>query len=496
MKTVLIVEDEKLIRQGIKTMVQRSGVPVEVIMECNNGQMALEILKSQEIDVMFTDIRMPKMSGIELMNEVNRLPEKPLTVVVSGYDDFSYAVEMLRLGVKEYILKPVDREKVKEILERLDQEISAARMNDRESRSIGHQQLKYLVLNENITQAETEVLINQYEAGFFPEYVVICLNNTNKEGNQDPSFIYLNNIEDNELYITGRSEAAMLLRTEARGRLAGISSVHSGLRELKEAYREAYTARKTAFWTGEMVWDSEEESGQESRQEEFKRNKLLKTTEPEPSQNSMVQLAQMLGTERSGEAIASLMRCFEGAGSGLYDLERFEANLSVFFRQLQDTYKNVLQTEELELQMFWHPYCYPSAQEYAAGVEAFLNTFAATIQNQFDDYKNKQKIQMAIQYIQENYDKDLNMAVVSNHISMNYSLFSFVFKQYTGSNFVNYLKELRMKEGKRLLEETDLRVNEISQRIGYENEKHFMKTFKSVCGVSPTEYRKNMQYKQ
>lgn len=64
MKTVLIVEDEKMIRQGIKTMIMRSGVPIETIMECNNGETALEILKEQEIDVMFTDIRMPKMDGI------------------------------------------------------------------------------------------------------------------------------------------------------------------------------------------------------------------------------------------------------------------------------------------------------------------------------------------------------------------------------------------------------------------------------------------------
>ena len=56
MKTVLIVEDEKMIRQGIKTMIMRSGVPIETIMECNNGETALEILKEQEIDVMFTDI--------------------------------------------------------------------------------------------------------------------------------------------------------------------------------------------------------------------------------------------------------------------------------------------------------------------------------------------------------------------------------------------------------------------------------------------------------
>ena len=70
MKTVLIVEDEKLIRQGLRKMIQRSGVPVEVIMECNNGETALEILKEQPIDVMFTDIRMPKMDGIELVERM------------------------------------------------------------------------------------------------------------------------------------------------------------------------------------------------------------------------------------------------------------------------------------------------------------------------------------------------------------------------------------------------------------------------------------------
>ena len=118
MKTVLIVEDEKMIRQGIKTMIMRSGVPIETIMECNNGETALEILKEQEIDVMFTDIRMPKMDGIELVQKMQSLEHIPLTVAISGYDDFAYAVEMLRNGVREYILKPIEREKITEILNR------------------------------------------------------------------------------------------------------------------------------------------------------------------------------------------------------------------------------------------------------------------------------------------------------------------------------------------------------------------------------------------
>jgi len=136
MKTVLIVEDEKMIRQGIRAMIQRSGVPVENIMECNNGEMALAVLKDTPVDVMFTDIRMPKMDGITLVKEVSKLPQKPLVVAVSGYDDFSYAVEMLREGVREYLLKPVERDKIKEVLEKLEAELSQREKAHKQTKQI------------------------------------------------------------------------------------------------------------------------------------------------------------------------------------------------------------------------------------------------------------------------------------------------------------------------------------------------------------------------
>lgn len=94
MNTLLVVEDEKLIRQGIVAMIRRSSVPVEEILECRNGEEALEILRKQRVDVMFTDIRMPKMDGLTLVNKMEELSQKPVVIVLSGYDEFSYAVEM------------------------------------------------------------------------------------------------------------------------------------------------------------------------------------------------------------------------------------------------------------------------------------------------------------------------------------------------------------------------------------------------------------------
>ena len=163
MNTLLIVEDEKMIRQGIKSIVQRSGVPVQNIMECNNGQIALEILESQRVDVMFTDIRMPKMSGIELVEAMQKLEHKPLTVAISGYDDFTYAVQLLRMGVREYILKPVEREQIVEILKKLEKELEEEDRNYQEIKKIGCQQLKYMILNENITQQEVQTVTKRFE---------------------------------------------------------------------------------------------------------------------------------------------------------------------------------------------------------------------------------------------------------------------------------------------------------------------------------------------
>ena len=95
--------------------------------------------------------------------------------------------------------------------------------------------------------------------------------------------------------------------------------------------------------------------------------------------------------------------------------------------------------------------------------------------------------------VRENYQRDINMAMVSNEISMNYTAFSLNFKEYTGENFTNFLKNIRMKEAKRLLDEGDKKVHEISAIVGYDNEKHFMKSFKLMYGVTPSEYRKNIQ---
>ena len=120
MNNILIAEDEKLIRAGIRTMTERSGVPFREIFEAKNGEEALAILREKPVDLLLTDIRMPKMDGIDLVRALHAEGYSPVIMAISGYDDFSYAVEMLRNGVSEYLLKPLERDKFKEALEKAE----------------------------------------------------------------------------------------------------------------------------------------------------------------------------------------------------------------------------------------------------------------------------------------------------------------------------------------------------------------------------------------
>ena len=131
MNTILIAEDEKFIRKGLVTMVRRSGVPVEIILEARDGEEALELLRQNQVDLLITDIRMPKMDGIALVSQLGELEHQPMVLVISGYDDFSYAVEMLRSGAFDYLLKPVERERLFEALEKLEGSTAKNRISRR-----------------------------------------------------------------------------------------------------------------------------------------------------------------------------------------------------------------------------------------------------------------------------------------------------------------------------------------------------------------------------
>ena len=202
----------------------------------------------------------------------------------------------------------------------------------------------------------------------------------------------------------------------------------------------------------------------------------------------------LVSLSRSKEILRLLEVQCRLVAQGDLEPEAFAKLNTEFIQSLCGVYKNLIDPTDdpVRFAQIWD---FESAARYLDALAQWLAVFCGRVTQEFADYENKQKIRQAVQYIQENFRSPLNMAIVSNQVSMNYSLFSLLFKQYTGTNFVNYLQNLRMEEAKHLLQTTDWRVGEICRRVGFSDEKHFLKLFKTVTGVSPTEYRKSLLFR-
>ncbi|MGN0991488.1 MAG: response regulator [Candidatus Ventricola sp.] len=473
MNTVLIAEDEKFIRLGLKTMVQRSGIPVAQILEARDGEEALELLRLHSVDLLITDIRMPKMDGIQLVEQLRTLPHCPMVLAVSGYEDFNYAVAMLRNGVSDYLLKPVERQKLCAVLQKLEAQYQEHQRIATHDRRQFLNALRFLMLEQEAYGPEARETVARYREQFFEGgYVGFCCGAC--ESSLPESVIRLRAEAGCRIFLAPEELAGEV--RAAMPPITGESGVHQGLEQLRDCYRESKRRWQRAFFTGKPCLSDGAGAAADAASVTAER------------------LLNLVSLSRSKEILRLLELQGRLVAQGDLSPEAFARLNTEFIRGLCGAYKNLIDPmdDPVRFAQLWD---FGSSSRYLEELTRWLSIFCGRVTQEFADYENKQKIRQAVQFIQENFRSPLNMAVVSNEVSMNYSLFSLLFKQYTGTNFVNYLQNLRIEETKRLLTTTDWRVGEICRRAGFSDEKHFMKLFKSVTGLSPTEYRRSLLYR-
>jgi len=481
MNRLLIVEDEKLIRQCMKKMISNSSISIKEILECRDGDEALKILQEKNIDVLITDICMPNVDGITLVKKIKEIGYNTKVIVASGCKNFNYAVEVLRYGAREYILKPIKEEEINLILQKMNLELMEELKQIKLLHKLRNQQLKYFILNNEIKDEEFKTVEEKFGHYVFDgSYVVCCLNSISELDNKKYNFINLEEIDGHKTYIVEKIDLNKLLDNEWKDCCVGISKEYKGIRNVRRAYEEATKARCEAFIKENHCFINET----------VKNEKKVYEKIPKHFHEKFV---QVINTEKLESIFSKLQMILFKAKIGRIEPQKV---IELFYNILKEVYTNYSNIINIDIKKFYslkQPFLYNNVDEYYYVFEMVIYEVKERLQLKFEDSRNKEKINTAIIYIKENYSKDLNMAVVSNYISMNYSLFSFNFKQFTGINFVNYLKTIRINEAKRMLEETDEKIIDISKMIGYDNDKYFMKTFKLFCGVSPSEYRKNIQ---
>ncbi|HIW31790.1 MAG TPA: response regulator [Candidatus Paenibacillus intestinavium] len=453
---LLIVDDEPLICQGLSSLLAESGISIDHIYTAHSGYEALDFLRMEQIDLLITDIQMGSMSGIELMQQAKIIKPWVEVIVISAHETFQYAQQAIRLGAKDYLIKPLNNEQllasVRHVLLHIDKsehepEGLLSQLGEDE-----HFHMQVLLperdqLLDRLQRADPKSLagIVAELAGRFntiisgPYFAVLKLKlNLDSRGklsgqHEQKKEGYTYTVQDERLLrYAVRNIAAELLNQQWN---------HSIYEE-----REQHIAILVQ-WSDVQYGDS---SVDKVNQLEMIGRSLQHNIETYLHLSSVVGISQIFkGMEFINEVYAQAEKALDWS-------RRFQDHFVFYFGDFKwDIYR------ESE----------PDEAEFAA--------------------QNNMIVERCRTYIDQNYGQKgltLNEIAQKNHVSPNY--LSYLFKKISGYNLWEYVIKLRMEESKRLLLQTDMRRYEIAESVGYESPEHFSKVFKRYYGVSPSEMKK------
>lgn len=512
---ILIVDDEKLIRNGLRTIIEEKDPASAEVFEACCGSDAIHILSKHRIDLAITDIRMPGMDGITFMKEAHKLNFKPEFVILTGYDDFQYARESIKYGAKAYLLKPVRKAELYEVLNKLQEELQRKKNEDLKIEKMNdfindvwEHELNYVIMNDSLSAAELEnitdiININVVKGSY---YVGIMERKRKRPGSEtwnndlqlktQVTDFYAGNkftavafysIEGSLVSIAETKEAFYALARYLRGDTAGgrfvtgISGKANGVAGLGRAYLQACEALKYRIirMSEELICFEDMEKLEKNFNvpvELFKR------------------IMQLIGTKRINEINDLINKVFDQKEILPYNVRYLEKLVEAAYRHVIEPFSEQnplygLNMQEMQYEYLKSIYNFDHINDYIYAFKKYVFDINTCFLDLTEVYKDRNEIDAALDYISNNYQKDLNLAVVANHVSLNYSYFSNLFSEKTGDSFHNYLKKVRIEKAKELLKNSDYKINEVAEKVGYKNPKHFATNFRALTGISPMEYR-------
>jgi two-component system response regulator YesN len=457
---------------------------------------------------------MPQIDGIELVARIDGMDFKPYTVVLSGYDDFKYAQKAIKYGVKAYLLKPVDRNELLNIVKKAEEEYlkkqnSEASLHNMESSEFFSSQLKLMLLSDYSTRQEAEKLFHACNMDLTNnKYRVVSVNSCEVYAYEDKLENNMSLVHNIMQYLNNSGTYGLSFM-DNKNNLVLILNVKTNVNELMDTINKMYGTRCTAGIGGAFqdVAEMRISYGQSDYALKYKLIASDKTvinygdiTEPDHNYVMPVRLiknlAGMLDTERKDDLCKVINQIFEESNIRKYHLEYLE-KLSTCVRTeiigyLSEYIPHKIEFIKEQEEGFKSIFEFYNLSDYLRYLKKFVLNINEVLLRFKNNFNTDKTIEMALKYVQENYRNDLTMAEVANHISLNYSYFSILFKEKIGMNFVDYLRMIRIEKAKELLQNSIYKIYEVSEMVGYNNTKHFTTTFRALTGISPKEYREKL----
>ena len=176
MYKVMLADDENLILQGLENIIEWEELGLEIVNKASNGQEAIDKFKENPVDIVVTDINMPQVTGLELLKELKKINSDVKFIILSGYDDFSYAKKAIELGVENYMLKPIDEEELEKTLKNTINKIKQEKEENKSS--LGKHNILIKLIKGKLDQGEIEENKECFYMNLNSERYSLCILNT------------------------------------------------------------------------------------------------------------------------------------------------------------------------------------------------------------------------------------------------------------------------------------------------------------------------------
>ncbi|MBP1991468.1 response regulator transcription factor [Paenibacillus eucommiae] len=525
---VLIAEDEFLVRIGVKNSIPWEQYDMSVIADVSNGKEAWDIYVRDRPDLIITDIRMPIMDGMELIERIREKDHATKIVILSCLSEFELARKALSLGVNDYILKlTMTPEEMQHVIAKISSEmtVKSAPVSTEESRvqrSERHEKLlKDFLFRELYSVEEFVALADGLQWRSSTDHLLLCLMEIDRydalrdsykdeyghltemnlfnvlhnvvgtyeyaqvvhdQKNRFMLLISSAHVQGNESFQQEMDQLLQHLLQHLRQVLFtyfnttvtfGMSSIHSGYSQIKALYKESLMTLEMKFVRGEgsTLWYSQENVQQ------FRDDVRGAFAKLESSWSHL--------EEALRKALSEQVHLFMDAGK--YDPTDV---LNFFLRLMQVP----LFTVRLQGESVWsnHEQASASIRDARTLREAmgyFRNYLNQLIQGSVKTPKWSKEVAEAVAYIEMHYRQAITLQELAKQVNLSANYFSTLFKKETKCSPIDYLIQYRIGKAKELLLETDHRTYEIAEMVGIPDHSYFSRIFKKMTGMNPKSFR-------
>lgn len=521
MYKIALIDDEAVVRTGMEELIPWKELGLELIGTAEDGEKGLLLIQETLPDIVLLDINMPKLNGLDLAHILTKNYPLLKIILISGYDEFSYARQALRMGVQDYILKPVTKSEMVSLLrtmvgkldEQREQMKKEADVLNKIEQSIPLMQQK--LLEELVfTEVENSMIIKKCIKANIPYnkayYGVFLIDADDHIENKELTYFAIQNIVNEMvmnknwgiifeveafnavLYFTNEQERPKTLYEESVTYIKqaitdlmgitvtiGVGDLVDSIEHISDSYKGAYCGLLSRFFQGT--------------------NRIIENIKP--YETNKVHFTQWVKWESEVVKSIEQKEAFEQVINRIA-LEVRKCKMSV--KDIEELWANIA-SAILKKFMEIDPTIteiFPEGINLVEEMKQFktlidMQIWIKSIYERCFDYINNQakpntvhmKNIMAV--IEENYSlPELSMKMVCDSVHISPSHFSNIFKKETGTTFIQYLTEYRLEKAKRLLKYTPLRTYEVSEAVGYADAHYFSSIFKKAVGKSPSDYRK------